>query len=146
MKFLYKIILGLLLFNSILLLFSGFFTTDTSQYDAINVSEESNYTGYKITGGFFSFDGAGVTLGIGAFTIPFLFGLLSGWLLKSPVPIGAGLFSGLIAGFYVGTATILYNLTTNVIINSMIGLIGIGIGILAFIAIIEMFSGTGGAN
>lgn len=146
MKFLYKIVLGLMLFNSILLLFSGFFPTDTDQYDAINITGDSDYQDYKITGGFFSFGLDSITLGAGAFAVFFSFGLLASWAMKSPVPIGAGLFSGLIAGLYVGPAVVIYNLTDNIIVTGIIGIISIAIGVLAFIAIIEMFSGTGGAN
>jgi len=148
MKFIYKITLGLLLFNSILLLFSGFFPTDTSQYNAINITEDADYNEYKITGDIFSLDTSGVYLGVGSVISFTLIGVIAAWAFKSPVPVGAGLFSGFLTSLYVSSSSVLtgLNLTSNPIISGVISLVGIGIGVLAFISIIEMFSGTGGAN
>ena len=147
MKFIYKITLGFLLFNSILLLFSGFFPTDSEQFNADNITSDAAYDEYKITGEIFSFSALSVSLGVGGI-IGFSFGAIVSWFIKSPVPIGAGLFSGFLAGLYVGSISILdsLNVVNNTIITNLIILISIGIGILAFIAIIEMFTGTGGAN
>jgi len=146
MKFLYKVILGLLLFNSILLLFSGFFPTDTSQYNAINITEDADYNEYKITGDIFKLDSYGIYLGVGSVISFTLIGVIAAYAFRSPVPVGAGLFSSLVSSLWISTSSVLssLNLTSNPIISGMISLIGICIGVLCFIAIIEMFSGTGG--
>lgn len=148
MRFLYKILIGLIIFNSMLVLLAGFFTIQgvppTESGSAVNVTSDTDFTDYEITGGFFALD----TLTVSVFGIAFGLGILFGWVLKSPIPIAAGLFSGFISAIYIRSASVINNIipSGNWIISSIVGLVGIIIGILAAITIIEMFAQQTGAD
>ena len=132
MRFIYKLLLGLVLFNSFLALFAGFFsiggTNPVESESAINVTSDIDYTSYEITGDFFSWD----TATIAVMGTSIALGLFASWVMKSPVPIGAALFSGIVSSLYLQSASVISNITPsdNWIITSIIGLVGICIGIL----------------
>ena len=111
---------------------------------AINITSDPDYTGYKITGEVLSIGLSEVSI-IG---ISVGLGFLASWAIKSPVPIGAGLFSGILAALYIRSATVINNITPqgNWVISGIIGIIGICIGILAAFTIIEYFAGQTGAD
>ena len=105
MRFIYKILLGLLIFNSMLVFLGGFFTIQgvepPEKGSAINVTSDPDYSSYNIAGEVFAIDDVLVGI-LGASVI---LGGLSAWALKSPIPIGAALFSGFLALLYVRSAT-----------------------------------------
>lgn len=151
MRFIYKIMIGLIIFNSLLVLFSAIniggrplFPLSTLGEDAINITGNETYTGYKVTGGIFSWD----TLTITVMGISVALGLFTGWILKSPVPVGAALFSGFIVALFIAPASMIYNLdpTHNWVVSSIISLIAIIIGILASLTIVETFMQQRGAD
>lgn len=155
MRFIYKILIGLLIFNSMLVFLSGFFTIQgvepPESSGAINISGEGEveegvtYTEkFSITGEVFKMG----TLDILVLGVPAAIGLLVSIGLKSPVPLGAALFSGFLMLLYVKSATVINNVAPqgNWIISGIIGLIGICIGILAAFTIIEYFAGQTGAD
>ena len=141
MKFLYKLLLGALIFNSMLVLFSAFFLSSPISEGAINVSSDPAYEGYKITGSSIS---TMATESIVVMGFSFGLGGLAAWLTKSTIPIGVGLFGGIVA-LYGGAAAIIYNLdpTHNYIVAGIIVTISICIGLLTAIAIVGMFSQQG---
>ena len=146
MKFIYKVLIGLLIFNTVLVLFSGFFYT-TLEINPENVANDSTYADYKLGGDIFLISGIGFKV-IGITAGAAIIGLLISIPLKSPVIFGAFLFSGLLAALYITPATLLYQLnpTGNWIIAAFISLSGVIIGVIAGMYIIEMFSGQGGTN
>jgi hypothetical protein len=114
---------------------------------ATNITGDSNYTGYKITGGSnFLFDATTISI----FGISVGIGLLTSWAIKSPVPIGASLFGGFLVALFVGGWSIVNNLTqgswSNWIITGIVSLIAIIIGIISAWTIIEIFAGQAGAD
>jgi len=160
MRFIYKILVGLIIFNSMLVMFGMFFkigdTMPLGETDAQNITGDAEIeTGatyaerFTLTNILFNWDTGSVTIltiGIGLTT-------LFGWALKSPVPIGAGLFSTFIALLYYKSAAIITTFaeasgddTSIYIITGMITLIGIIIAILAAFTITEMFAGQTGAD
>ena len=148
MRFIYKILIGLLIFNSMLCLLGVFFTVDnqlpSSGVNAKNITGDATISGESYgdvfnLGNLFSFDKAGGIL----FGLSLSVGVFAAWIIKSPIPIGAGLFSGFILLLYTNTAGVLNTLTPsgNWVITGLITLIGIIIAILAGFTIIDMFSG-----
>lgn len=141
MKLLYKLLLGALIFNSMLVLFSAFFISSPISEGAINVSSDPTYAEYKLSeNSIVSMSG----LSVSVMGISFALGAIASWLMKSPIPIGVGLFGSIIA-LFAGPAAIIYQLdpTHNYIVAGLIGTIGVGIGILAAIAVIGMFTQQG---
>lgn len=148
MRFIYKILIGLILFNSMLVFLAGTFaiqgTVPHESSYAINVSSNETFSSYSIAGEIFSLDGViltiiGVTVTVGAFL---------SWAIKSPVPIGAAIFSSIISTLYYNGAKVIENLIPqgNWILFGIITVVGIIIGILAAFTIIEMFAGQAGAD
>ena len=143
MRFIWKITLGLILLNSMLVLFSSFFAATTGT-DAINITSDATFVGYKVSGSFAAMlESSVLVMGV-AFGI----GILGAWAVKSTVPIGVGLFAGFLVALYIGPATVLYNLdpTNNWIISGIISILGIIIGILAALSVTEMFAGQTGVD
>jgi len=143
MRLLYKFLLGAIIFNSMLVLFSVFFIGSPASEGAINVSSDATYAGYKLSGDAATFAGssiiiAGVTISVGA---------ALAWLMKSPVPIGVAIFSSVMV-LFTAPAAIIYQIggTQNYIVVGIIEIIAICIGILAFIAVAEMFTQQGGGE
>ena len=133
-----------------LVFLGGFFTIQgvepPEKGSAINVTSDPDYSSYNIAGEVFAIDDVLVGI-LGASVI---LGGLSAWALKSPIPIGAALFSGFLALLYVRSATIINDITpegqVGWIIPAIIGLIGICIGILAAFTIIEYLAQQTGAD
>jgi len=158
MRFVYKWLLGLIIFNSVLVMFAGFFTIgDISPIgadDALNMTSDAVFqdpdTGewftyaetFELSDLFSADEGTVTILGIGlGLTVLF------GWALKSPIPIGAGLFGTFIAILAYNTSAVFNSIAPdNWIVNGLIALIGIVIGILGALAIVEMFAGQTGAD
>ena len=131
----------MLIFNSMLLLFSGFFTpygSDASE-GAVNVTADENYTVYNVKN-------AIVDWGLTEFSVmgvSVLIGVAAAWLMKSPAPIAAALFGGLMINLYLAPMKVIFNLTQNWIIVGFLSIITIIMGILAAIALMNIFAGGG---
>lgn len=144
MRFLYKILLGAIIFNSMLVLFSAYFISSPVSETAINVSSDSAYEDYDLSSGNVA-TMTGLSLTVAGIT--FTFGAIMSWWIKSPVPIGVGVFSSILA-LFAAPAAIIWTIdpTNNYIVSGIIGTLGIGIAILAAIAVAEMFTQQGGAD
>lgn len=146
MRFIYKILLGLIIFNSMLVFLAGFFAINgvnpVEENAAYNFTDDPDYQSYIITGDIFDV----TTLSI--FGVSITIGLISSALLHSPVPLGACFFSGFIAALYIKSAGVIGNLAPsgNWIISGIITLVGIAIGLIAAFTIIEFFAGQAGAD
>lgn len=149
MRFIYKVLIGLIVFNSMLVFLAGFFSINNvnppESSSAINVTSDTTYTGYKIAGEILSIDLTTVSIMGVSITI----GAIASILMKSPVPVGASLFSGFLALLYVKSAIVIDTIVgaqNNWILTGIISLVAILIGILATFTIVEMFAGQVGAD
>jgi len=133
-----------------LCLFAVFFSQTASppaisEDQAINVSTDPTYGSYTITGDIAVLrDSEIVLLGVG---ITLGLSFLASWAIKSPIPIGVGLFISIIA-LFTAPAAIIYQLdpTHNWIVSGIITVISIIIGILAALSIVEMFTQQQGVD
>jgi len=113
--------------------------------DAKNVSNDANFSAYKLSGDPLSITGTSITI----FGISIAIGLVVSWAIKSPVPIGAALFTGIVAALYVQSNTIIKGvIPSNIywIITGIIDIVFICIGIIVMFTVIEIFSGQMGVD
>lgn len=145
MRTVYVATLFLLIFNSILVLFSIFFTTAVPT-SAINVTANATAQGYMLTSNINFYDGANLSilgLSVGAVAI----GLLASWATKSTIPIGIAAF-GVVVGIFHTFTIVIYNLdpTHNYLIVSILYLLEICLGILVGYDVVEMLTQQRGAT
>lgn len=147
MRFIYKLLIGLLIFNSMLLLFAPFFPAPatTPSESAVNITSDSDFTSYQNIGSA-NMIGNMILTGGGVFAGAIVLGLLTRQL---GLFIGAGSFIALISGLWVGASGVIVpilQMANNWIILAMYSLINIIIGIIAVIAVVEMFTGQQGGD
>lgn len=148
MRFVYQILLGLILFNAMLFLTGPFFPSQTT-YGAVNITGEAGYTQYgDFSSPSFFFNLLWGENGMGGLAGLTLLGIaaLAAVFLKSPILFGVGAFLGFITSIYVNTFDMLYYLSDNWIVQGIIALIGICIGILVLYTVIETVSQQQGAS
>ena len=157
MRFIYKILLGMFIFNAMLLFLAGFFTVQDVEpivsSGAVNVTSE--YSGWTPSGasGFLSIlfsdaNSGGVLGGIG---IEGLFAAILGivglgllLVTKNYILAGACFFSAFVVLVFNATKNVVFNISAfsnSWVIEGMYGLVTICIGILAVYTIIDMFTG-----
>ena len=141
MKFIYFIILGLVIFNSVLILTSGIFNTslgdDAEDYNKYSLNSPSDVIGVLFSSSALS--------AWGAFTVIAVVGVIGGIVLKNYIIAAVAIFLGLVTALYIGASDILFKISdNNVYISGIITLIGIVIGILVLYNVVEMFTGQGG--
>lgn len=147
MKFIYKILIGLFVFNTCLSLFSSFFYSPMAE-NTIGASDDlgdgTDYESFRIEGSFLSIG----TEEIAVFGVSMILSLLFTWAVKSPIPIAVALFGNVIWLLYVKPATILASLdiTGSSIIAGLLAMFGIIIGILATLYVIEFFGSQQGVD
>lgn len=147
MRFIYKLLIGLLIFNSMLLLFASFFPVETTTLSesATNITSDSEFTSYEQIGSADMIGDMIITSG-GVFFGALVLGFLTRQL---GLFIGAGSFIALISGLWVGVAGVIVpilQIADNWIILAMYSLITIIIGIVAVISVVEMFTGQQGGD
>jgi len=147
MRTIYKIVLGLLLFNGFLALFSPIFNeaVSTSAIDegAINITD-TNMTKYELKKptdimGIIFTGGMGVWAGAAVAVVALGFALVT----KNYIFIGVGLFVSIIVGLYVNMSVVLTtvgNVADNIYVSGIITLVGIAIGLLVVFSVIDMFA------
>ena len=147
MRFIYKLLIGLIIFNSMLLLFAGFFPVETTTISesATNITSDSDFTSYQNIGSA-STIGNMILTGGGVFAGAVVLGILTQQL---SIFIGAGSFIGLITALWVGASGVIVpilQMADNWIVLAMYSLITVIIGIVAVIAVVEMFAGQQGGD
>ena len=147
MRFIYKLLIGLLIFNSMLLLFAPFFPvgTTTLSESATNITSDSEFTSYQNIGSA-NMIGNMIITGGGVFAGAIVLGLLTQQL---GLFIGAGSFIALIAALWRGASGVIVpilQIANNWIVMAMYSLITIIIGIVAVIAVVEMFTAQQGGD
>jgi len=154
MRFIYKILLGFLLFNAVLIMFHPYFPTGIQTDDAVDVTGSGDYTEYSKIGEQNKMGGLIVQMivtGGGIFAAALVVGIFSRNLTLF---MGAGAFLALVSALFVGTTKIfvpIINLASGSpvafnVISAIYTLIMIGIGIITTIAVVEMFTGQQGGD
>jgi len=137
MKFVYFIILGLVIFNACLILTSSIFNTSMD-------ASATDYGSYQLKN---PGDVVGILFNSNSITAWGVIGL-TGVLLaigtKNYVFVAVAIFLGLVTALYIGASSVLFNISDNAYVHSIITLIGIVIGILVLYNVVEMFTGQGG--
>ena len=156
MRFIYIILLGLVMFNASLLLFADVFdyaSTSGADEDAINTSElyegtygDPNNLWEGVIYGLLNIYTAaiiGVMLAAGG-----LFNKFTGGTYSLTLIIGISFFIGIIMSLWVSTFNVVTNLTGEYgyMLNGLITIISIAIGLIIVFSINEMFLGQQGAN
>jgi len=149
MRFVTQVLLGLIVFNAMLVMTSPFFSTayvSEEPYDAINVTgNETTYAQYED----FNLDFWGILFGSGGQASlvmggSLIIGIAVAWGTKSMIPIGIAAFIGIITSLYLTARTVLYGLPYNSYVQGTISLVLILISItLLFIMSEAMMSQTG---
>ena len=144
MRFIYKAILGLLIFNTVLLMLASYFPTSGQVGNPIDVTGDHNYTKFKLGGSqpIFTFGLASAT--IMGFSVAL--GIIGSWAIKSTIPLAGAVIGGLVTSLYIGPASVLYSFTQNTLIIAIISLIGLILGIMVGFTVIEWFANQSGAD
>lgn len=146
MRFIYQLILGLIIFNAMLLLFIPYFPNSGTVGNPMDINQDTNFTKYKVGGEQAILTGGGVMGAIMGISI--MGGLFGSWAIKSTVPLAASTVGGIVAALYVGPATVLYslNITNNVLITGIISILGIVIGIMTGFMVLEWLANQQGVH
>lgn len=142
MRVIYKIVLGLFLFNAILTLFGPIFATSLSD-SAISVDEMESYkldSPTDIISIIFSWDNLGAW---GASVIILAGGVLVALATKNYVYIGVTLFVSIVIGVYIKMSTVIATIggqTDNVYVTGIIAIVGIAIGLIVVFNVVDMFA------
>jgi len=145
MRFLYKLLLGLIIFNAMLILFSGYFP-DSGQ-ETYATTPDDGYTGYK------SFQNAnifstmwtsGLTTGVAVFGMALLFGVLA---KQVALFAGIGAFIAVFTGLWAGASGVIFNMTNAYpMVHGLAIIITICIGVIAVFSVVEMLNGQRGMD
>lgn len=142
MKFVYFIILALVVFNGVLIFTSSIFNTGL-ETGAADYSD----SGYSLTNSTSVIDVLFSDRAMGAwgsFSVIAVIGIVGAIVLKNYVIAAVALFLGLVTGLYIGASEILFRISDNVYVDGIIALVGVVIGILVLYNVVEMFTGQGG--
>lgn len=149
MRFIYKMLLGMIIFTGMLVYLEDTFSIQgippQAGSNAQNVSDDANYTDYKISGNPLSITGSSITI-IGIFVS---IGFLISFAIKSPIPIGAMLVAGVVANLYYQSNTIVKSVIPGDMYWVIVGIIDIVLICIAIIlafTVAEIFSGQAGAD
>lgn len=145
MRFIYKILIGLIIFNGVLIAFSPFFPASTESKHAIDVTGDDDITQYGgLDQGLFG-DVWGTALSVGG--VVFGASLLLGVLAKQvALFVGIGAFIAIITGLWSITNGVVVRLVNYPIVNTLVTLIIIIIGIVGVLSVVEMLNAQRGAD
>lgn len=143
MKFVIRIMIGMVIFNAVLLLFAGYFPSSTYQDSATDVvSEYSDYDSGV------SFDSLVVGIFTNAqswavFIVLLAVGGLGGVLTgrNMPLYLGIAVVIGLCSMLYLGTIQIFVAVTRFPIVSGIFSLFTLVLGILILFSVVSMLTG-----
>ena len=133
MRFIFKLLIGLIIFNAFLFLFStNFGMVDSGGEDIVG----SGASGFDINSSGFAY--GVITTGGGIFIV----GIIATILTKNPVWTGAGALMGLIFSLWTGTTTTIGSLLAGYDEALYLWtIISVVTGVIATIAVVEIFTG-----
>lgn len=145
MRFIYKILIGLILFNGILIAFSDFFPESTESEHAIDVADTESISDYgNLNQGLFgSMWTDALAVGGSVFGLAILMGVLA---KQVALFAGIGAFMAVLTGLWSATNGVVTKLVDYPIVNSVVTLIIIVIGIISVFSVIEMLNAQRGAD
>ena len=149
-------LLGLIIFNSVLIIFSGYFvympTDPSGPYGAIDVSGDPDIAKYGEVGSIGSFLGAlfssGETLWIIGIIIvgSGFIGYFTGGAKNLPLALGIGLFLSMVVALFNTTKNVFFQIPPAGVVSSLTAVIFIGIGLLTVWTVGEMLLGSRGVD
>lgn len=143
MRFIYIILLGLIIFNGTLILFSPLFPDAVEDSAAVDVFDDDGVGGYGNIGtnlfkSMFSVSNMLVVSGI------FGIGVLLSLVSRNPtIGVGIGLFAAVIGGLWNATSRVIFGLTDYPIVSGISTLLTIVIGVILVFTVLEMLTGQG---
>lgn len=153
MRFIYKILLGLVIFNAMLVLLVSLFPTATP-VEALDVETDPTISGYENVE-----DMESLVLGMFANTTTLMIigavvaasgviGFVFGGGKNVPIAIGVGIFIAIISSLWYSTSAVIMNIdpTDSPIITGIITIITICIGIILVFTVAEFFAGQSGVD
>lgn len=145
MRFIYKILIGLIIFNGVLILFAGFFPDATESGYATNVTDEDAISGYgNINQGLF---GSMWTTAVGVGGAIFLASIVLSILTHQyALFMSVGGFIAILSALWSITSGIITKITDYQIVSGLVTIIIIVIGIIAVLSVVEMLNAQRGAD
>jgi len=161
MRFIYMILIGLIVFNASLMLYAGSFdyaSTSGLENNAVNTTVKySRYgdvtnlwdaviLGTDDTPGLFNI--VTITTVLGTMGIGGLIGKFTGGQYSITLVAGVGMFIGIIMSFWNQTFFVISNLTGAYgwLLNGLVTIISMAIGIIIIFNVIELFTGQQGVS
>jgi hypothetical protein len=144
MRFIYVILIGLIVFNGLLIVFTPLFPGNTYSDSAIDVEDE--LSGYEdFSGSLLStLIGNAWAVGIGIFTFTTIIGALTGHL---GLFMGVGAFVSVVCGLWYTTMGVIGSITAEYeIVSSIVSIITICIGVIFVFSVVELFTGQKAVN
>jgi hypothetical protein len=149
MRFFYTLLIGLLIFNSMIIAFAVFFPQSDEHRHADDMTDTDFAEGptkgvWQRIAGLDSTGGAGVAVAIGSFV-----GMaLVGWITKQyALFLGVGVYISTVALIWADTSGIISRLTSDyAVVSDIMIIITIGLTALFIFSIIEMFNAQKGVN
>lgn len=146
MRFIYKILIGLILFNAMLLINAIYFPASSQTVEegnVVDVTGSTSFTQYR------GFTGYGVLVdaistGAAVFSLTIVLGLVSRNL---PLFIGVGSFMAILSGLWIGTTGIFTKMFVDYnTVGQLYVVVTIIIGVVGTFSVIEIFTGQAGAD
>ena len=144
MRFIYLVLLGLIIFNGVIIAFSDFFPLANQDVHAVNVTDEYGDSYGNLNQGLFGSVWAdAISVGGAVFGLAILLGVLA---KQVALFAGIGGFIAVLCGLWSATNGIVTNITNYPVVNTLVTIIIIVIGIIAVFSVIEMLNAQGGVN
>lgn len=145
MRFIYKVLIGLIIFNGVIIAFSSFFPDASESEHAIDVTGDSSISGYgTIDQGLFgSMVADCIAVGGAVFGLNLLAGILTH---QVGLFMGIGAFIAVLSALWSATNGVITSLIDYPIVNSLVTIIIIVIGVIAVFSVVEMLNAQRGAD
>lgn len=147
MRFIYKVLMGLILFNICLFVFTPFFPSSSTQgQDLTEDGSLSSYEGWGSESMFSSIILTFLGVSTGIFAVSIAAGIAS---QQFGLFLGVGGFISIVAGLAASSYRVINqvtNMADNSIISTLVSATMIMIGIIAVLTIVEMFTAQRGAG
>jgi hypothetical protein len=146
MRFIYKLLIGLILFNAMLVIFSGFFPASNQASFAKNVTTDPAYASYSGNIDTSTFTNMMLRAGVSAgavFTGALIIGLFTSSL---PLWLGIGIIVSIFVGLWNASWTVVLGITNYPIVNDLVTVMSIIICLLVLLSIAEVLTAQRGAD
>lgn len=145
MKFVYVVLLGLVIFNGLLLAFADFFPNSTEAEHGVDVIDELGSQGNIGDQLFETIISNGLTMSLSLFAIGTTIAL---FLTKQVgLAIGLGIFISIVGTLWNATSSVIFDLGgKDPILVNMIDIMTIVIGLILVFTIVDIFTGQRSVN